>query len=339
MKKLFIGLLMWLFSLFLFSQQASAYTPDYKDLLIVKQLSNAIEDIIEDKWEEYRDIYIKRLDNIKNGYKSDLRIVYIIEWTIDKLSQSNLVDDILNQLSESNCVIEWWIVGSQNNPMQCCAWLKKYEYIGGSSICYNPNKWNVVCDYPERIKNWYQWPFYEAPYLIYDNWNWISSDPSFLGSFQCEIQEDPEFLKLKSKTYPSYLDNSVGVWYTFDAWWFKLTAVWSDMQIESITIRQRGTLNGTEFEEVSIIRVRDGKNMGSCNLDLNETCTINVDFNLEEWDDEDFYLETEIEYDSEEWETIQFQIKWVEVENDDTLVEITANPIPLLINRKLVVEN
>jgi hypothetical protein len=54
------------------------------------------------------------------------------------------------------------------------------------------------------------------------------------------------------------------------------------MQIESITIRQRGTLNGTEFEEVSIIRVRDGKNMGSCNLDLNETCTINVDFNLEE---------------------------------------------------------
>ncbi len=99
MKKLLLAI----FSISLLFQSVFAYyTPTFKDVLIVKQLSNAIENLIDDKGEEYRDIYLERLEKIKIWYSHKERIVYIIDWTIEKLSKSGLVDDLLDGLTKVN---------------------------------------------------------------------------------------------------------------------------------------------------------------------------------------------------------------------------------------------
>jgi hypothetical protein len=94
MKKL----LLVIFSISLLFQSVFAYSPSFKDVLIVKQLSSAIENLITEKWDEYRDVYLERLETIKIGYSHKERIVYILDWIIAKLSQVDLMDDILDEL-------------------------------------------------------------------------------------------------------------------------------------------------------------------------------------------------------------------------------------------------
>gem|GEM_PF-5971602 len=79
-------------------QSVSAYTPTTSDKLIVSQLSYAIENLIDDKGYEYRDIYVKRLETIKKAYSSDDRIAYIIDQIIVKISPDDILEKLLGEL-------------------------------------------------------------------------------------------------------------------------------------------------------------------------------------------------------------------------------------------------
>jgi hypothetical protein len=82
MKKLLLAI----FSILFLFQSVYAYIPNVKDTLIVKQLSSAIEKLISQKGTKFRDLYIDKLEIIKNKYSHQERILYIIESTIKKLS-------------------------------------------------------------------------------------------------------------------------------------------------------------------------------------------------------------------------------------------------------------
>jgi len=119
--------------------------------------------------------------------------------------------------------------------------------------------------------------------------------------------------------------------------YFNLEAIMFDAHIEKIMVKQLGTLNGEEFGEIKIRRSSDHNLIWKCKLSHNEYCTMETDFHMKN-SLETFYIEGEISDDAEKWETIEFEIYKIKVEDDDTWDEIYVKNMPYVINRWLIVE-
>ena len=87
----------------------------------------------------------------------------------------------------NSCAKEWEVA----NWKQCCPgllwldWSIKLSPDPDWPVCYDPNKWYPICDYPEHVRYGHQWPFHEAPFLIYPDGSGVSSDPNSLWQYQC----------------------------------------------------------------------------------------------------------------------------------------------------------
>ncbi len=188
MKKLLLAI----FSLSILFQSVFAYyTPTFKDVLIVKQLSNAIENLIDDKGEEYRDIYLERLEKIKIWYSHKERIVYIIDWTIEKLSKSGLMDDLLGELDSD--------VVNQTEDEKAI-WYIQQVYTDPSGN----NKLEI--DYIQRLSQ-----------QDCQNWGYTEYDPSVPF---CIINQNPQLrtfvisptVNIKMQTYSHLPNGGFNMW-------------------------------------------------------------------------------------------------------------------------------
>lgn len=265
----------------------------------------------------------------------------IDSWTRDNNSVDDILNDLFNEDSTNNCISEWEISNASLWPKHykpCCPWLDWFDHKNTSMwwqdwtlwawvICVDPDKGVPIC---KRLWNWWN-------YYMYQNESTLKPY-SQMYNYSCEpVYSSISVLEILSEYYPSYLDNSVGIEYNFDAWKFKLKAIWSDAQVEEITIKQIGSLNHTVFEDVYLVSSSNWQKMWHCRLNRNDYCTIDLNLQLEKGDLESFYLETQIDDDAEEWETIQFQVTSMEVENDDTWEELGIDTLPLTIDQQLVV--
>ena len=71
MKNLFL-VMVWIF--IAFSSTTYWYELNANDTIITTRITNRIEDSIAQKWEKYRDIYIKKYDVLQNKYKNSERV-------------------------------------------------------------------------------------------------------------------------------------------------------------------------------------------------------------------------------------------------------------------------
>lgn len=139
----------YLFCLYaFFFSSVYAYEATKSDEVLVTALTNAIEDLIQDQWEDYRNIYIDRLEDIRS-YNINLdndnqkRIIYVVDKVIYNLSILNLFQDIFNKVKNDECASFGEISNSSVWPMYykpCCEWLVPYgidpELDWAGAVCY-----------------------------------------------------------------------------------------------------------------------------------------------------------------------------------------------------------
>jgi len=342
MKKL----LLVIFTLFVMIQSVSAYTPTTSDKLIVSQLSYAIENLIDDKGYEYRDIYVKRLETIKKAYSSDDRIAYIIDQIIVKISPDDILEKLLGELGWDSCVGEWYLVENMwDNPQYCCAGLQEFHRpneslqvgVGNSmNICYDPQKWEPKC---KEI----QW----SNFWVYDTRTPIYQKPGWLYQYPCYFSDNINSSILKMGWYHGSLSTqSVEVWEEFTAWYFWMKSLAWDLEIEEIHLKQIGSLNWDHFDDVYLKlynhTTKKYDKVWSCKLNINEECIMNISAPVLEYSNDPnyhfmFHLVTEAET-SQGQDTVQFEILNVEVEDDNTGDKATVEGYPAVINLETTVQ-
>ena len=107
----------------------------------MKQKQTRIYAKIKDADKRYG--YLAKLNSKLEKIKADSREnevkVFLIELVHQEI-HSRMID-ITNI-----CTTEWEVFGARwLESEKCCSGLKALEYIGGSTICYDENKWEPVC--------------------------------------------------------------------------------------------------------------------------------------------------------------------------------------------------
>lgn len=162
--------LLLIFSLSVLFHWVFAYSHSSSEKLMVTYLSSAIENLIEDKWEDYRNIYIERLEAIKINYSDQERVIYIVDETIKKISLKNTINSIVDDLQTTNCISEWGVSNSSIWPdyKPCCSGLGQFnpyseDVDGWWVICYQEEFWEPICT---KVWTSQEWRYYENWVLL-----------------------------------------------------------------------------------------------------------------------------------------------------------------------------
>jgi hypothetical protein len=131
MKKIIIAIILT----FVFIFNTYSYTASTKDTALIDNVSSKIEKIIETKWEKYKNVFIERLEEIKDKTNKE-RLIFIIDEIISKIN--NVEDELwwlFNDLDE-----EWEDLVKKNLECTQLYEIKKNKYwkkIWQSKVIYN----------------------------------------------------------------------------------------------------------------------------------------------------------------------------------------------------------